>query len=116
MSTQLDHLPEPDPAEIAQRLRQYMGDKKISRSKLAMAAGIGRTPLGAKLDGHGEFSLNEILDIARALGRGWLWVMTGDETNDPRPPGFGLPGDQSAAAEPSVDVSVDSDYSLSDVA
>lgn len=91
MTTLLEDMPEPDPSAVAKRLREYMGDKKISRNKLAMASGLGRTALSVKLDGDGEFTLSEILKVAHALGRSWLWVLTGDESNDPPPPGFGLP-------------------------
>ena len=97
MSTLLDPLPEPDPREITERLRSYMGNKKISRSKLALAAGIGRTPLGAKLDDNGQFTLNELLAIARALGKSWLWVMTG--VDDPADGGGG-PDDGGRVAPP----------------
>lgn len=91
MTTLLEGMPEPDPSAVAKRLREYMGDKKISRNKLAMRTGLGRTALSAKLDGESEFTLSEIVKVAHALGRSWLWVLTGDESNDPPPPGFGLP-------------------------
>lgn len=97
MSTLVDPLPEPDPREITERLRSYMGNKKISRSKLALAAGIGRTPLGAKLDDNGQFTLNEVLAIARALNKSWLWVMTG--VDDPADSGGG-PDDGGSLAPP----------------
>ena len=86
MTTLVDSWPEPSTESVAQRLRSYMGDKKISRSKLALAAGLGRTQLGAKLDGNGEFTVKEIVAIGRALGRSWLWVMTGDDSVDSPPP------------------------------
>src|SRR6185312_2610247 len=83
MSTLPEALPEPDPIAIAQRLRMYMGDKKLSRAQLAVGSGINRTSLGAKLDGDGRFTLDELLAISRALGRSWLWVMTGVDAPAP---------------------------------
>jgi hypothetical protein len=87
MSTMQDFPPEPDPLEITSRLRSHMGDKKISRKALALAAGIGRTPLAAKLDDQTSFTLPELLAVARALGKSWIWVMTGVDA--PAGPGRG---------------------------
>jgi transcriptional regulator with XRE-family HTH domain len=83
MSTLLDHDPGPDSRAIGVRLRAYMGIQKISRTKLAMASGITRSSLANKLDGYVEFTVGEIKSIAIALGKTWLWVMTGDESPPP---------------------------------
>lgn len=85
MSTTLEIQPELDSAAVAQRLRMYMGDVKLSRSKLAMASGINRTSLADRLDGHVAFSLEDVDAIAQAIGRSWLWVLIGGE-EDPLPP------------------------------
>ncbi|WP_196249044.1 helix-turn-helix domain-containing protein [Rhodococcoides fascians] len=89
MSTQTDGATGlPSSAATAQRLRQYMGDKKISRAKLALAAGIGRTPLGKKLDGEVGFGFDEISAVCQALGLQWAWVTTGEgDAESPRPDG-----------------------------
>lgn len=83
MSTLLDHAPGPDSRAIGVRLRAYMGIQKISRTKLAVASGITRSSLANKLDGEVEFTVGEIDAIATALGKTWLWVMTGDESPPP---------------------------------
>jgi transcriptional regulator with XRE-family HTH domain len=57
----------------------HMGDKKITRAKLAIASGIKRPTLSNKLDNMSEFTLDEIVQIAHALGKSWLWVLTGVE-------------------------------------
>jgi transcriptional regulator with XRE-family HTH domain len=79
-------LPDPDPTETAKRLRRYMGEHKISRARLALATGIGRTTLGAKLDGNGEFTVEEIVALAHALDQPWTWILSGEgERSDPNP-------------------------------
>jgi transcriptional regulator with XRE-family HTH domain len=86
MSTMIDPgdpLPEPDAQEVARRLRMYMGDKKLSRSQLALSSGITRTSLGAKLDGHVPFTIEEIVSVARAISRSWVWVLTGVDDSAP---------------------------------
>ena len=83
MSTLLDVSPEPDPEDIRVRLRAHMGIHKISRSKLAIASGISRASLAAKLDGPVEFTVPEITAVARALGKSWVWVMTGLDDKGP---------------------------------
>jgi transcriptional regulator with XRE-family HTH domain len=85
MSTPLETQPELDSDAVAQRLRMYMGDVKLSRSQLALASGINRTSLADRLDGHVDFTLGDISAIAQAIGRSWLWVLTGGE-GDPLPP------------------------------
>lgn len=107
MSTPAYVAHEPDRAAITQRLRSYMGDKKISRSKLALASGIHRTTLGGKLDGQTDFTLDELLAIAHALGKHWLWVMSGDE---PPHPHIAAPDDVSGAARSDVLPRVDSNH------
>ncbi len=77
MTTLMGEWPEPDTETVAQRLRMHMGDKKIARSKLALASGIKRSALSNKLDGRSEFSIDEIVAIAHALNRSWIWVLTG---------------------------------------
>ena len=77
-----------------------MGDKKITRSRLALASGIKRSALSNKLDGVSEFSVGEIVAIAHAINRPWLWVLTGQEGPGTTPPGGGaprapIPGDES---------------------
>ncbi len=93
MTTLLMEWPEPDSTEtVAQRLRMHMGDKKITRSRLALAAGIKRGALSNKLDGISEFSVGEIVAIAHAIGRPWLWVLTGQEgPSGGDGPGGGIP-------------------------
>lgn len=59
-----------------------MGDKKISRSALALASGVKRSALSSKLDGKSEFTIGEIIAVAHALNRTWLWVLTGSD-DDP---------------------------------
>lgn len=82
---QLD-LPDPDASETAKRLRRYMGEHKISRARLALATGIGRTTLGGKLDGNGEFTVEEIVALAHALDQPWTWVLSGEGARpDPHP-------------------------------
>jgi transcriptional regulator with XRE-family HTH domain len=79
-------LPDPDTEAIARRLRMYMGDHKISRARLALASRIGRTTLGAKLDGNGTFTVDEIVSLARALDQPWAWVLSGEgKRADPHP-------------------------------
>lgn len=85
MTRLLDEWPEPDTETVAQRLRMHMGDKKISRSALALASGVKRSALSAKLDGHTDFTVPEVIAIAHAIGKPWLWVLTGRE-NDEGPP------------------------------
>lgn len=68
-----------------------MGDKRITRSKLALASGIKRGALSNKLDGHSEFSVGEIVAIAHAIDRPWLWVLTGQEGPSTSPDGGGAP-------------------------
>lgn len=87
----LEMLPEPDPQAVAQRLRMYMGDKKLSRARLAIASGISRTSLGAKLDGSVAFTLDEIIAVARAIGKPWIWVLTGNYLPEPPDPGTSQP-------------------------
>ena len=77
-------LPDPDRGEIGERLRAYMGVHKISRAALALKSGISRTPLSNKLDGKTDFTVEEVTAIANALGKSWIWVLTG---RDPRPAG-----------------------------
>ena len=76
-----------------------MGDKRITRSKLALASGIKRGALSNKLDGHSEFSVGEIVAIAHAINRPWLWVLTGQEgpagPNGGGAPRAPIPGDES---------------------
>lgn len=60
----------------------YMGDKKISRSKLALASGVKRSALSSKLDAQSEFTISEIVAIARAIDRPWIWVLTGQDVGD----------------------------------
>ncbi len=79
MTTALDHLPEPDHQAVTQRIRMHMGDKKISRAKLAIAMGMPRATLSNKLDNVSDFTLPEITELAHALGKSWLWVLTGVE-------------------------------------
>lgn len=83
-------LPPLDSAQVAQRLRMYMGDKKLSRSKLALASGINRTSLATKLDGHVDFTLHEIAAIAAAIGKSWWWLLAGED-----PPQSSFPVDWS---------------------
>jgi hypothetical protein len=75
----LDQLPEPDGHAVTQRIRMHMGDKKISRAKLAVAMGMPRATLSNKLDNLSDFTVPEITRIAHALGKSWLWVLTGFE-------------------------------------
>ncbi|WP_165609093.1 helix-turn-helix domain-containing protein [Mycolicibacterium conceptionense] len=84
MSTLQEWLPDPDRGEIGERLRAYMGVHKISRAALALKSGISRTPLSNKLDGKTDFTVEEVTAIANALGKSWIWVLTG---RDPRPAG-----------------------------
>lgn len=86
MSTLLEDWPEPDRQSVARRLRMHMGDKRLNRKRLAMAAGLGRSALSAKLDGESEFTISEILLVAHAINRSWVWVLTGIE---PAPPDNG---------------------------
>jgi len=80
MTALMGEWPEPDDTQtVAQRLRMYMGDKKMSRVKLALAAGMKRSTLANKLDSHSEFTISEILAIAHAIDRSWIWVLTGQE-------------------------------------
>jgi DNA-binding phage protein len=80
MTALMGDWPEPDDTEtVAQRLRMYMGDKKMSRVKLALASGMKRSTLANKLDSHSEFTISEILAIAHAIDRSWMWVLTGQE-------------------------------------
>ena len=60
----------------------YMGDIKLSRNKLALASGIGRTALSTKLDGQVDFTMSELVAIAKALEKSWLWVVTGVDGGD----------------------------------
>lgn len=83
MSTLLKDWPEPDRESVARRLRMHMGDKRINRKRLAMAAGLGRSALSAKLDGESEFTITEILLVAHAINRSWVWVLTGYEPGPP---------------------------------
>lgn len=83
MTTLIDDWPEPEPAEVAQRLRMYMGDKKLTRKGLALQSGIARSSLATKLDGEVEFTLSEIMRVAHAIGKSWLWVLTGKEPSHP---------------------------------
>lgn len=85
MSTLLEDWPEPDNESVARRLRMHMGDLKISRAKLAFASGIKRSTLSLKLDNDSEFTLAEIMMIAHALNRSWVWVLTGREPSSPDP-------------------------------
>ena len=90
MTIVIDHLPEPDNTSVARRIRMHMGDKKITRAQLALASGIKRPTLTNKLDDRTAFTLDEIIMIAHALGKSWLWVLTGnDETPPPEGPDGG---------------------------
>ena len=84
MTAQLDYWPEPDSTTVARRLRMHLGDKKISRNRLAAASGISRTSLANKLDGLVDFTISEVIDIAHALETSWVWVLTGVELAHPR--------------------------------
>lgn len=102
MTTLMGEWPEPDTETVAQRLRMHMGDKKIARSKLALASGIKRSALSNKLDGRSEFSIDEIVAIAHALNRSWIWVLTGQNGPDSPPGGGGgsaIPADESLLSE-----------------
>lgn len=57
----------------------HMGDKRLNRKALALKAGLGRSALSSKLDGESEFTINEILLVARAIDRSWVWILTGIE-------------------------------------
>lgn len=115
MSTLPEHGPRPDRPDsrgIGVRLKAYMGIHKISRTKLSLASGITRSSLANKLDGDVEFTVGEIDAVADALGKTWLWVMTGDESPPPPvrrggwggDPSDGAPGEQTSK---SVDEQVD---------
>jgi hypothetical protein len=84
MTALLGEWPEPDNTVIvAQRLRMHMGDKKVNRSKLAMASGIKRSTLCNKLDAQTDFTIGEILAISHAINRSWIWILTGREQVPP---------------------------------
>lgn len=84
MTVLLGEWPEPDDGEmVARRLRMHLGDKKITRSKLAMASGMKRSTLSGKLDGQTEFTIGEIMAISRAINRSWIWVLTGRQMTPP---------------------------------
>lgn len=85
MSTLLEEWPEPDTQSVARRLRQFMGEYKISRVRLATASGLKRSTLSNKLDGLSEFTIDEIIDIAHAINRSWMWVLTGIGETPPDP-------------------------------
>lgn len=97
MSTLQEHDTGPDSRAIGVRLKAYMGVHKISRSKLAMASGITRSSLANKLDGEVEFTVGEIDAIATAIGKTWLWVMSGDESQPPPIQRGGWGGDPDGA-------------------
>ena len=101
-----DFYPEPDPEQIRIRLRGHMGVHKISRSRLSMASGISRGSLTTKLDGPVEFTVPEITAVAHALGKDWLWVMTG--ANPDR-------GPEGEPAEPSTGLNTGPIRELSDI-
>lgn len=88
VSTMMDYMPEPDTTEVARRLRMFMGDKKLTRKGLALQSGIARSSLATKLDGEVEFTVPEIVRIAHAIGKSWLWVLTGVDPQ-PHPDGGG---------------------------
>ena len=79
MTTALEHLPEPDGHTVTQRIRMHMGDKKITRAQLSIASGIKRPTLSNKLDNLSDFTLDEIIQVAHALNKSWLWVLAGVE-------------------------------------
>jgi transcriptional regulator with XRE-family HTH domain len=84
MTTLLGEWPEPDDSDtVAQRLRMYLGDKKMSRSKLALASGVKRSTLSNKLDNESEFTIGEIMAISHAIKRSWLWILTGRDLQPP---------------------------------
>jgi DNA-binding phage protein len=63
----------------ARRLRMHLGDQRLSVAALARTVGMDRRALGRKLkaDGTAEFTLTELVTIAKALGLRWDWVLTG---------------------------------------
>lgn len=78
MSTQTDGaLGLPSTPDIARRLRQYMGDYKISRARLALSTGISRSSLGKKLDAEVQFTIEELAAVCFSLDVEWVWLTTG---------------------------------------
>lgn len=91
MTAQINYWPEPDNDTVARRLRMHMGDVKMSRAKLSDATDISRTSIAAKLDGRVAFTLDEIVRVAHALNRSWVWVLSGVSPTLPAGPGEDLP-------------------------
>lgn len=68
----------PSSRGVSHRLRMHMGDKKISRAKLALSCGINRTSLGKKLDDGLDFTIEDVSAICDALDLSVVWLLLGE--------------------------------------
>lgn len=58
----------PDRAAVAGEIRAVMARRQIPSRVVSEASGISRSTFSRKLAGRQDFSVSELLDIAKALG------------------------------------------------
>ena len=78
--------------DITLRVKERMGRGDITRTELAVLAGLSRPTVSRRLSG-GIWQLDELEAVAEALHVDWNWLMTGEgnaESPHPDGPGGGV--------------------------
>lgn len=92
---------------IARRLAGEFGQLRISVSEVGRRVGLSQTAMSRRMTALIPFDLAEIEHLCTVIGLDRDYILTGARR---------LPGGPGDGTYSPVDVSVDSDYSLSDVA
>ena len=75
--------------DITLRVKERMGRGDITRTELAVMAGLSRPTVSRRLSG-GIWQLDELEAVAEALNVDWNWLMTGEgNAENPHPDGPG---------------------------
>ena len=75
--------------DITLRVKERMGRGDITRTDLAVLAGLSRPTVSRRLSG-GIWQLDELEAVAEALHVDWNWLMTGEgNAENPHPDGPG---------------------------
>lgn len=81
--------PTPD-QQITLRIKGLMGQRDLSRRKLADLAGLSHVTLGRRLIGSASWDIETLEHLAQVLEVDLTWLLTGIViTNDPTHPGGG---------------------------
>lgn len=64
------------PHELCRRLRGVMGERKMTRKRLAELSGISRPSLSNKLDCKVSFTYDELLAVIDALEISWVRLLS----------------------------------------